>query len=421
MATDDEKLENPQEDVFYLEELHSSLVVVKRHAWLILFTLLLIGFFILLWGFFGSIPIEVRGDGIFMSKEGVFSVENIFQGVVKEVLVSPKDEIEKDQRLILVQDPEIEVKLKAAENKLQTLKEHLDRLTKQVKIENQALSAASQEELEATYFTIKSLKNEIPQLEEIVQNKANLYEQGLISVENLREAEFKKAEKEIQLEQAESKVKAVEAKIAREYRTEEIKQKERDLLQAKEEYDLLQTRFNYAYLRSPSEGKILEVKTRLGDHLDIGEKVIWGEFPTEYNAHLVYAFIPVEKGKRISVDDEVQINVPTIESNEYGLMKGKVIELSKFALSPKGVEQVVQNQGLANYLTRGETGFLLAVIQPLVDTSTPSGYAWTSGKGPNEKITTGTVCKVMVTVKEVAPLYYLFPLWKIKKVVPHEL
>jgi HlyD family secretion protein len=44
-----------------------------------------------------------------------------------------------------------------------------------------------------------------------------------------------------------------------------------------------------------------------------------------------------------------------------------------------------------------------------VDRSTPSGYAWTSSRGPESRITVGTTANVEVEVESRAPISFLLP------------
>jgi HlyD family secretion protein len=53
-------------------------------------------------------------------------------------------------------------------------------------------------------------------------------------------------------------------------------------------------------------------------------------------------------------------------------------------------------------------------VQLEEDKTTPSGYKWTSGEGPEVKIRSGTMCGANIIVETHKPITLLFP--SIKKV-----
>ncbi len=79
------------------------------------------------------------------------------------------------------------------------------------------------------------------------------------------------------------------------------------------------------------------------------------------------------------------------------------------------ISNILQNEGLANYLTQENKPVVQLVIDPLLNPSTPTGYQWTMGQGPNIPISTGTICIVKGIVGQITPIYYFFPLWRLEK------
>jgi HlyD family secretion protein len=57
----------------------------------------------------------------------------------------------------------------------------------------------------------------------------------------------------------------------------------------------------------------------------------------------------------------------------------------------------------------GEDRHMEAVSELEADPSTPSGYAWTSSRGPGSKVTAGTTANVEVEVESRSPISFLLP------------
>ena len=399
----------------YVTELHEGLIVVSSKAWfgLTFFSILVLA--ILLWGFFGVLPVEVQGEGLFTSLKGVFKVDNLTNGVVDAVLVKRGDKIKADQELVLIHDPEDRIKLEVATRQYERVKQRLEMLRKNVTIELAAHTGALEKDIAANRFHLDELEKQRPSLEEILKNKQDLYSQGLVNLETVHTAEVNLAQNQIASQDTAAKIKDLEADLSKEYRTEEIKAKEKELLDTEETLNLLNSRKKLSSALSPHEGTVIEVKVEPGQVVKQGDPLIWLEYPSHGKADsIVLAYVPIEKGKKIKKDDAVNIEVGSINMFEYGMIKGKVVDVSGYAVSPDVITKKVFNEGLAKFLMSGEQALVQVVIRPNLDPNTFSGYEWTSGAGPQEEVTTGTVCKVKITVDEIAPIYYLFPLWRIR-------
>ena len=61
-------------------------------------------------------------------------------------------------------------------------------------------------------------------------------------------------------------------------------------------------------------------------------------------------------------------------------------------------------------MSQGPQLAVFAELQP--DTSTFSGFRWSSSKGPQMKMSPGTTTSVRVTVEEQAPITFVLPILK---------
>ncbi len=75
----------------------------------------------------------------------------------------------------------------------------------------------------------------------------------------------------------------------------------------------------------------------------------------------------------------------TVNEKEYGDLLGEVQSVSQFAISEKAIVSQIHNADLARFLTNHEP-VIQVKAKPISDPRDPSGYKWTSGKGPNTSL-----------------------------------
>ena len=157
-------------------------------------------------------------------------------------------------------------------------------------------------------------------------------------------------------------------------------------------------------------GTVLEILTKPGSKVTLGDHLLRLEPYTEgENAHLIYAFIPTERGKEIQKGMEMEIELSTLKATEFGALIGRVTDISTYPVSRAYVENILHNKGVVDYFLQGKEGMILLTLKPVADPQTPSGYRWTSTPGPNIQLTTGTIVRVKAIVSYSTPLDLLLP------------
>lgn len=398
-----ERLSNP-------EQLDSLLVVVTPKIWVALLCVLGLALTAALWAFFGSIPIKIEGKGIVMNQKGsLFNIPSQMGGTVQQIYVKPGDEVNEGDQIALIFDAEEQLKLDRARQKVVNLTQNLQRLVDEVEVENKAQREAQERELAAKEFSIEQLDRRIKDLETEVERRKKLHEQGLVSHSVLIETEDRLSSARIEQELAKSAIATLKYNLAKGYRTEEVKAKEEELFKATEERDLLETRQPYYTVYSTASGNVLTLLASEGDVVETGTPLVWVEYRTMQNApYIIYGYFPLEKGKRINVGSKVQINVSTVDPQEYGYLQGIVKEVSSYAVSKDSIARMIHNRELVEYLSQGS-----AAVQVLIDLEIDpetQTYRWTSGITPPIDISSGTVCTLQAIIHRLRPIYYLIPI-----------
>lgn len=398
------------------EQIDMVFVPVRTYPWLIWSALGILGISFLFWLFFGSIPVIVQGRGIIVSGQGLYNIQANTLGLVEKLLVKQGDYVSKGQLVAKVQDPASVVKYQNAISRLEIIEKQLKELRQQVLLESHAEKVAILKGIESSNFAIQEINKTILELEAVLAKKEVLYQQQLIGLNDLQITKHVLSQYKVELEATKASLAKLEANLAKLYRDQEIKDKERELLQATQEKDILKLGLDYGNVYSPDRGVVLELLVNEGDRVSPGMGLMHLEYDTKkkYN-HVFYGFIPIAMGKNIKPGFEVKIEPSTVNRSEYGALIGKVDEISLFAVSKEKIVNLIQNENLANYFMHEEKAVTQLVIVPVLDSNTPTGYKWTSEKGPPFQITTGTVCIITIVAERISPLFYFFSLWRLEK------
>lgn len=73
-------------------------------------------------------------------------------------------------------------------------------------------------------------------------------------------------------------------------------------------------------------------------------------------------------------------------------------------MTTDGMLRVLGSRELVQKFLAGTTAVLELRVELLTDETTPSGYLWSSRRGPNLKIGDGTICSGSIVVKRQRPI-----------------
>ena len=122
-------------------------------------------------------------------------------------------------------------------------------------------------------------------------------------------------------------------------------------------------------------------------------------------------FVPSHDGKRVRRGMRVMVNPSTVKAADFGSMLGIVTSVSEYPATQQGLARTVANEKLVQDLMKGGPPIQI-IVKLLPDASNHSGFRWTSSRGPNVKITSGTLCNAHIVVEEVPPVSYVIPFLK---------
>ena len=159
---------------------------------------------------------------------------------------------------------------------------------------------------------------------------------------------------------------------------------------------------------SQQAGCVLEITASVGQIVSPGSPIATINTQGEAGKMLAITYFPIKDGKKIKPGMPIQITPDIVKRERFGGIVGKVVSVSSFPITPQGAALVVGSSELVNKLTAGEPRIEVTAELEL-DKSTPSGYRWSSSKGPKMPISPGTTSIAHVQVEQFAPITFVLP------------
>jgi HlyD family secretion protein len=119
-------------------------------------------------------------------------------------------------------------------------------------------------------------------------------------------------------------------------------------------------------------------------------------------------FVPASSGKRVQPGMLVRVSPSTVKREEYGAILGRVNWVAEFPSTSRGMTRLLGNEALVNKLM-AEGPPIQVDVSLARDPSTPTGFRWSSSKGPSVKISSGTLAQGSVVVRDDPPIRLLIP------------
>jgi HlyD family secretion protein len=472
MATPDHRTifrEQALEHLSTPEQLDQLLQVVNRKSWIPLVTIAALFLLVAVWSISGEIPITVDGMGLLVHPRQIVSLQLPSSGQLVALNIKVGDFVQKGQVLGKINQPALEQSLqqervRLAETqernaKIAPLRERRTLLEKQAnerersvteqRIESVERSAELQKGKNGTYFakkreSLEQLRSIKVGLDQNLKAKYDSYQtlrsEGIVSNDamlgvrqeylnnqaqiadiesQMRDMELQQlkaddsyqeqmtliANLRTQLTQLEAKGNELDQQHAETTSNNELQVQEIERTIARYEEDLR----TKSQIVSEYTGRIFEVTASVGQFVSSGQRLGTIETEDPNGKLLAVAYFQVSDGKKIEPGMEVRITPATIERERYGSIVGKVVSVSPFPVTTEAVTNVVGNAEVAQILSAG--GSKIELFAELAsDSSTATGYQWTSGKGPDIKITAGTTGAIRATVEHRRPIALVLPI-----------
>ena len=112
--------------------------------------------------------------------------------------------------------------------------------------------------------------------------------------------------------------------------------------------------------------------------------------------------------KRVEAGMATQVAPSAVRPEEFGYIVGTVERVSEFPATLEGMRRVLKNEQLVTQISALGTVFEVHVRLER-DSTTSSGYRWTSGRGPDVTIVDGTPVIGRIIVETRRPVQMVIP------------
>lgn len=162
------------------------------------------------------------------------------------------------------------------------------------------------------------------------------------------------------------------------------------------------------WIVSPVDAIVSEVVALPGRITESGDPMVYLQ-PVDA-ALVVKAFIPATKASAIRIGAPVAVSpADAPRAAQYGVIRGSVTAMSPTPVSAERIVYIVGgNASLVDYFL--VSGPVIEVTVELEqDPSTPSGYNWSIGQGPDVKVHAGSLSDVTVLLRDAPVLGWATP------------
>ena len=390
------------------ERLDSLMQVTTPTGWLALVGLALVIAAAAVWGFLGEVPDDIAGSGILLRQGGFFDVESSGSGSIAELLVKPGDTVKIGDALARIDLPELEQQIEQAQNRLGELESDRARAVDLIQRNLDLQTQSTREAVERLHKEGEALAEQETYLVKRLEAQRKAVELGLITddqaqatAQQLSATRASIVGHDAELSQLQATLVAAENSAYREIFQlgQQTEDAERQLAAYQLEHD--QRSVTYSLL----DGRIVELLQDEGHIAMRGGPIMTLELSAQDLEALI--FIPMQ-GSRVKPGMAVHLSPEGISWEEYGYMEGTVTAVSDAPVSPESMNRVLRNPTLVQQFAAGGGAYLVTVA-PEFDSSTPTGFKWTSRRGPDGEIGTGTLLTGTVTVHQRRPITLVIP------------
>ncbi|MEM7566834.1 MAG: NHLP bacteriocin system secretion protein [Pseudomonadota bacterium] len=370
------------------------------------------------WSGFVVVPISVSGQGILIDASGELLVpaRSTSTGVVDQILVRPGDQVEAHQPIARVLLSDLMVSIEETEKKITSLEERAARTTELQEAERIAEARIRRIEQSTLSAKLDVLESRVLSLSESEENIFRLMRQGLAvrsqfveAKTRTQSAETERASVKAQLHELEAESLAAEGRREREQLSLGF-----DIESARSELASLNERLRTAgTITAPVHGEIAEIAAGQGTLLSAGHPVasILPSRRDQPGAIEAVVFVNLADGKRVAPDDTVLIAPNSLEAGTHDRVRARVLRVAQTPATHESLTQILGNESLSARAM--QAGPLFTVnVRLEEDAATPSGYRWTSGTGPDVRLTPGTPLDAEVTVERKPLLSLALPAFR---------
>ena len=369
---------------------------------------------LLVWSFRATVPTRAEGQAVVLRTGGVQGVAAPSAGIIVTMDAKPGDHVKANQVIARIAQPLLAERLRGAQAALDAARMEKDRA---VAVRRQAAGlerASVERQKDSTTREIADLEGRAKLAAQQIPVEEELFAKGLVTRQQVITARQKHADLlsamnrlKAQLAQFDAQRFSIEAAPGQVAADNDARVREAERLLA----DLRQQLTMAEAVTAPYGGQVVEVKSYPGASISIGAPLL--SLQPEAEELEVIAYVPSQHAKEIRTGLEVEISPTSVKREEFGFLKGTVRFVADYPATPAALMRNFENESLVKSLTSDGTITEVRVTL-LRDTGTPSGFRWSSAKGPAIRITPGTLAGIRIVTRQQTPISLVLPFLKAK-------
>ena len=384
------------------DQLDQVIQVARFPHWLALFALMLVLAAGVAASFLVPVPITVRGQGILINAGGILAVTSETEGRLLELRVEPGDRVARGQVVARVDQPRLRRGLIEGEEELAEARLRRETIRAFHLRTSQTQSQTLTNRRKALEQRLESAINLLRALEDQLAAETQLSRDGIFSTRQVLATQTEVDEARNEILGIENEVKLFVQVISDQELVHERELLESQLAISELERRLASLKAEYGRnieVISPYSGKVVELKINPGEITERNGALfsllpsVDATSPATTGADELIAvlYVPPQEGKKIRRLMSAQLTLSSIKREEFGFMLGHVESVAQVPATTEGMMRVLRNRQLVDQLSGAQAPFEVRVSLAR-DASTPTGYGWSSSRGPDVEINVGTLC-----------------------------
>lgn len=158
---------------------------------------------------------------------------------------------------------------------------------------------------------------------------------------------------------------------------------------------------------SDQVGIVSDLVVKKDDEFSPGKDVI-RVAPIAQASQIVVCYVPLAQAKKLERGMQVNITLDSLDSNSYGNMVARVINIDAYATPNAGISSVIGSDNNLGSTFSGNGAVIAVACELYPDAGTASGYYWSNAKGASVDVKNGSLVTARIITDEVAPITKLF-------------
>jgi HlyD family secretion protein len=360
------------------------------------------------WSYFGTVARTVSGSGILIAQGGqLVEAQSTGAGRITDLGVRPGMAVESGSLIASVAAADREQRLASARSLADARRTNLQRVRDITESVSQQRTAAEQLQRNAQQDRVRVSQDRIRTTAEQYEIQQGLFRRGLATLAKVNETRDAMNAARGDEAQAVTALADIQAKAAEEARVDadRVSQAREDLAAA--ERALAETEVETsttARVTAPVAGRVVEIKANVGSVVSAGQAIV--SIETGRTGLELLAFVPSRTAREVRPGMVVRISPVGTRKEEQGELLGTVTEISAFPVSAVGLRALLQNETLADSLSRQGSPHVARIT--LIERP-GGGYQWTSARGDDVALSSGALAGLEVVVSLHRPINLIVP------------